>query len=100
MVTKSVTTLSIAPHVEAEIISGNKFCTKCGSERKGTEKFCSQCGTPFDSVPSNNHIVINEEKNSSFKKYLPYIIGGCSGASDNRLFQAQRIQRVEVAHRL
>jgi hypothetical protein len=41
----------------------------------GTEKFCSQCGTPFDSVSSNNHIVINEEKNSSFKKYPPYILG-------------------------
>lgn len=63
------------PTCGAGIISGNKFCTKCGSERKGTEKFCSQCGTPFDGVPSNNHIVINEEKNSSFKKYLPYIIG-------------------------
>ena len=63
------------PTCGAGIISGNKFCPKCGSERKGTEKFCSQCGTPFDGVPSNNHIVINEEKNSSFKKYLPYIIG-------------------------
>lgn len=63
------------PTCGAGIISGNKFCTKCGSERKGTEKFCSQCGIPFDSVPTNNHIVINEEKNSSLKKYLPYIFG-------------------------
>ena len=63
------------PTCGAEIISGNKFCTKCGSERMGTEKFCSQCGTPFDVEPNINHIVLNEEKNSSFKKYLPYIIG-------------------------
>ena len=63
------------PTCGAEILSGNKFCTKCGSERMGTEKFCSQCGTPFDVEPNINHIVLNEEKNSSFKKYLPYIIG-------------------------
>ena len=63
------------PTCGAEIVSGNKFCTKCGSERMGTEKFCSQCGTPFDVEPNINHIVLNEEKNSSFKKYLPYIIG-------------------------
>lgn len=25
------------PTCGAEIISGNKFCTKCGSERKGAE---------------------------------------------------------------
>ena len=62
------------PTCGVEIINGNKFCKKCGSERMGTEKFCSECGTPFDSVSSNNHIVINEEKNSSFKMYLPYII--------------------------
>ena len=63
------------PTCGAEIISGNKFCTKCGNERKGTEKFCSQCGTPFDSVSINNHAEFNKEKNSSFKKYLPYVIG-------------------------
>lgn len=67
--------VKFCPTCGAEIISGNKYCTKCGSERKGTEKFCSQCGTPFDSVSSNNHIVINAERNGSFKKYLPYIIG-------------------------
>ena len=67
--------VKFCPTCGAEIISGNKFCTKCGSERKGTEKFCSQCGTPFDSVSSNNHAVFNNEKNSSFKKYLPYILG-------------------------
>ena len=63
------------PTCGAEIKSENKYCAKCGSERKGTEKFCSQCGTPFDSVSSNNHAVFNNEKNSSFKKYLPYILG-------------------------
>ena len=63
------------PTCGAEILSGNKFCTKCGSERMGTEKFCSQCGTPFDVEPNINHIVLNEEKNSAFKKQLPYIIG-------------------------
>lgn len=51
------------------------FCGNCGNERKGTEKFCSQCGTPFNRATSNNHIVFNEEKYNSFKKYLPYIIG-------------------------
>ena len=68
--------VKFCPTCGTVIISGNKFCTKCGSERMGMEKFCSQCGTPFDSVSSNNHTVFNEEKSSSFKKYLPYFIGG------------------------
>ena len=63
------------PTCGAEIVSGNKFCTKCGSERMGTEKFCSQCGNPFDVELNINHVVINEGKSSSFKKYLPYILG-------------------------
>lgn len=63
------------PTCGAEIVSGNKFCTKCGSERMGTEKFCSQCGTPFDVEPNINHVVLNEGKSSSFKRYLPYILG-------------------------
>ena len=63
------------PTCGAETVSENKFCTKCGSERMGTEKFCSQCGTPFDVEPNINHIVLNEGKSSSFKKYLPYILG-------------------------
>ena len=67
--------VKFCPTCGAEIVSGNKFCTKCGSERMGTEKFCSQCGTPFDVEPNINHVVINEGKSSSFKKYLPYILG-------------------------
>ena len=62
------------PTCGAEIISGNKFCTKCGNERKGAEKFCPKCGTPFDAEYGINHL-FNDEKDSSIKKYLPYIIG-------------------------
>ena len=67
--------VKFCPTCGAEIVSGNKFCTKCGSERMGTEKFCSQCGTPYDVEPNINYIILNEGKNSSFKKYLPYILG-------------------------
>ena len=66
--------VKFCPTCGAEIVSGNKFCTKCGSVRKGTEKYCSQCGTPFDAEYGINHI-FNDEKDSSIKKYLPYIIG-------------------------
>ena len=67
--------VKFCPTCGAEIVSGNKFCTKCGSERMGTEKFCSQCGIPFDVEPNINHIVLYGGKSSSFKKYLPYILG-------------------------
>lgn len=68
--------VKFCPECGAEIIdNGAKFCAKCGNERKGTEKFCSQCGTPFDVEPNINHIVLNEGKSSSFKKYLSYILG-------------------------
>ena len=62
------------PTCGAEIVSGNKFCTKCGNERMGAEKFCPKCGTPFDAEYGINHL-FNDEKDSSIKKYLPYIIG-------------------------
>ena len=67
--------VKFCPTCGVEIVSGNKFCTKCGSERMGTEKFCSQCGIPFDVEPNINHIVLYGGKSSSFKKYLPYILG-------------------------
>lgn len=67
--------VKFCPTCGAEIVSGNKFCTKYGSERMETEKFCSQCGIPFDVEPNINHIVHNGGKSSSFKKYLPYILG-------------------------
>lgn len=67
--------VKFCPTCGAEIVSGNKFCTKYGSERMGTEKFCSQCGIPFDVEPNINHIVLYGGKSSSFKKYLPYILG-------------------------
>lgn len=67
--------VKFCPTCGVEIVSGNKFCTKCGSERMGTEKFCSQCGIPFDVEPNINHIVLYGRKSSSFKKYLPYILG-------------------------
>ena len=62
------------PTCGAEITNGNKFCTKCGNERMGAEKFCPKCGTPFDAEYGINHL-FNDEKDSSIKKYLPYIIG-------------------------
>ena len=62
------------PTCGAEITNGNKFCTKCGNERMGAEKFCPKCGTPFDAEYGINHL-FNDEKDSSIKKYLPYILG-------------------------
>ena len=28
----------------AEVVSGKKFCTKCGSENSVSDKFCQKCG--------------------------------------------------------
>ena len=47
------------PICGAEVIdNGTTYCTKCGNERRGTEKFCSQCGTPFNA----SHIQDNNKK--------------------------------------
>ena len=62
-----------------------KYCPTCGAEIISWNKFCTKCVTPFDVEPSINHIVFNEGKNIFFKKYLPHILGAiafvaiCSG---------------------
>ena len=69
--------MNFCPTCGAEITdNGARFCSKCGNERKGTEKFCSQCGTPFETSIDNEPIMYEEEETENgFKKYLPYIIG-------------------------
>ena len=46
-----------------------KKCPNCGAQLKDNSLFCTECGKP---IPHDN---LGGEKKSSFKKYLPYIIG-------------------------
>ena len=76
------------PFCGAEMSDDSLFCTECGKElSKGNkcphcgatvsdgDAFCEKCGKKITESPNEEVITNDVEKKSSFKKFMPYIIG-------------------------